>query len=160
MHKLGQIESIGVLLDFLTNPDEYRQMIKDVRAAAEEYKELVEKKRGIKNIDKWRASEGVRLAKAEEAISAREKAVTKLLEDQTEKQVSIDKEIAEIRSKQTDKARELAVREKLVVDIEERASKLDKVKSEYQDTINKLNAERDEVKQLKAKLEKAFEGLS
>jgi chromosome segregation ATPase len=146
MHKLEQIENFGAFLDFLSNPDEYKKLIEDVRAASKEYKELVEKKRQIDNIDAWRTSESVRLGKLEDAISSRE---DKHLENVGELSNQIDAHRAKVASDNSlfhERVSELDDREKAVSSLEKEREKVGQLRSEYEEKLANLRAEKDRLK--------------
>jgi len=149
MHKLEQVESFGALLDFLSNPDEYKQLVKDVRAAAKNYKELVENKRNIKNIDAWRASEGARLGKVEAALKVREAACTAASLKVQEDAKAVTARSGKNSRALTERTKVVAQREKDVGDIEKHEAKLIK-------SLDKVNVKLAEIakqdKELKRKL--------
>ena len=74
MNKLDQIESFGAFLDFLSNPQDYAKLVKDVREAARQHKELVEKKRKIKDIDRWRAEQDAEIERLYSELDKKEEA--------------------------------------------------------------------------------------
>lgn len=147
MHKLEQIENFGAFLDFLSNPDEYKQLIKDVRIASKEHKELVEKQRKIKDIDAWRASEGVRLGQAEEALEAREQALIKRSSKVSEEVKAANSRLTKDRKALTERYKDLDVREKAVEDLEKQKSKVKKLEKEYTLKLTNLRKESDKLKQ-------------
>ena len=146
MQKLEQVESFGALLDFLSNPDEYKQLVKDVRAAAKEYKELVENKRNIKNIDAWRASEGARLGKVEAALKVREEACTadslKVQEDAKAVTARSGKNSRAL----TERTKGVDQREKDVGDLEKHEAKLVKLEAKYKAKLADIAEQEKELK--------------
>jgi len=146
MHKLEQIESFGAFLDFLSNPDEYKGLVKDVRVAAKEYKELVEKKRNIKDIDKWRADEGVRLQGLYDDLSNKEDLHLKGVADLSEKMASHKKSVAAANKRFLERENAISEREKAVDSLEKEKAKLEKLKGEYESKLEGLRKEKDRLK--------------
>ena len=69
--KIAHLESFSAFIEFLTNPDEYRQIIKDTRKAVEEWREVNEKARGIKDVEAWRVSVQKELDARQSALESR-----------------------------------------------------------------------------------------
>ena len=147
MHKLEQIESFGAFLDFLSNPDEYKQLIKDVRDASKEHKELVEKQRKIKDIDAWRASEGARLGQVDEALKVREKAIVKRSLKISEEIKAANSRLTKDRKALAERRKDLDAREKAVEDLEKQKSKINKLEQEYTLKLANHRKESDKLKQ-------------
>jgi chromosome segregation ATPase len=159
MNKLEQIESFGAFLDFLANPDEYKGLVNDVRAAAKEYKELVEKKRQIKDIDKWRAEEGVRLQGHYDELNRKEEAHLKHVADLAKEVASHKKSVAESNKKMQERENFLSLREDAVSGLEKEKDKLDKLKAEYESKINDMRIEKDRLKAQKEDIQRMLGGL-
>lgn len=159
MQKLEQIESFGAFLDFLSNPKEYEQLVKDVRQAAKDYKELVEKKRKIKDIDAWRASEGARLGKIVDEVNRKEDLHLKSLADLAESVNAHKKSVSDANKRLRERESLVSSREDAVSDLEKRADKIKRVEAEYSTKLSDLRAEKDRLKVQASKIQAAAGGL-
>jgi chromosome segregation ATPase len=159
MHKLEQVESFGAFLDFLSNPDEYRQLIKDVRNAAKEHKNLVEKKRKIKDIDEWRVSEEARLSRLETDLNAKVDQHAKRTIEHNER---LDKRLESINianKNLVEREKELDEREDSIQSLEKDRQKVDQLRQEYEAKLENLRQEKDRLKQQAEQIRAAAGGL-
>jgi len=153
MNKLEQIESFGAFLDFLSNPKEYEQLVKDVRAASKEYKELVEKKRKIKDIDKWRAEEGIKLQNHYDELNRKEAVYLENVADLADKASKHKKSVADANKKAQEREAFLGQREEAVGRLEKEKAKLEKLKGEYESKLADMRAEKDRLKVQKEEIQ-------
>jgi chromosome segregation ATPase len=158
MQKLEQIESFGAFLDFLSNPKEYEQLVKDVRQAAKDHKELVEKERKIKDIDAWRASEGVRISKLNSDLDNREQSLLEQIAGLSAQKESLKKDITSSNKRLRDREQLVSDRENSVSELEKERDKLKKLQQESIDERLKLQQERDKLKQREAQIKAAIGG--
>ena len=69
---LDQLTQFASFLEFLTNPEEAKQLLARLTEASKEYKVEVESIRGTKEFQLWRNGELAKLAEAQKALDARE----------------------------------------------------------------------------------------
>lgn len=72
--RLGHLESFASFIEFLTNPQEYRDLIVELQQAMAEWRALNEKARGIKDVDAFRDQVTLKLAEREKALASAEEA--------------------------------------------------------------------------------------
>ena len=147
MQKLEQIESFGAFLDFLSNPDEYRELVKDARAAAKEHKKIVEDQRKIKDIDAWKATEIVRLSKIEESLQERETSLIARTEKGSDEAQAAVSKLNKDRRALTARSKVIDEREKAIGDLEKQKAKIIQLENEYAGKLANLSIESDKLKQ-------------
>src|SRR3990167_5113825 len=57
MNKLEQVENFAAFIDFLSNPQEYKNLIGEIRQTILAYEKYKNETRKISSIDMWRAEE-------------------------------------------------------------------------------------------------------
>ena len=69
--KVRQIEFFTKFMDFLENPEEYRQLIKDMHVAVKEHDRMVLEARNIRDFDVWKNGEIQKLTDKEAKLAKR-----------------------------------------------------------------------------------------
>lgn len=160
MHKLEQIESFSAFLDFLENPNDYKELVKEVKQACKDHKELVEKQRKIKDIDKWRASEEARLNQLSEELDRRVTSQSETMQKHQEALKEGQDAIAQLNREIQERVKDLDEREKDVEKLEAERAKVNQLKEEYESKLQGIREEKDRMKQQKEQLIAVAGGLS
>ena len=146
MNKLDQIESFGAFLDFLSNPQDYAKLVKDVREAARQHKELVEKKRKIKDIDRWRAEQDAEIERLYSELDKKEEAYLANASGLSDKIKSHKATVTNDNTKLREREEALNLREKAVSSLEKEKAKVVKIKGEYEDKLEAIRREKERLK--------------
>ena len=152
--KIAHLESFSAFIDFLTNPEEYRQIIDDTRKTLSEWREVNEKARGIKDIDSWQIKLKQGFEKREADLAAREEAF-KQSEDAAKvaRQKSNDARSAEM-AKLADKIKVVEAKEAELTAALAMKADLAKWERSLNAKSDELNAMDKELKEKMAKLSK------
>lgn len=158
MQKLDQVEAFSAFLDFLANPKEYQDLIKDIKKESKARKELIEKERRIKDIDGWRAQEEKRLNQRSDDLDVREKShldnVSKLESEKSAQK----KRVADSNKRLLEREKAIDVREADVSKLEKEKEKLLRLQQESQDERRKLQEAKDALKAKEAQLKAVMGG--
>lgn len=69
--KLENLEAFSKFFDFVSNPDEYRELIKEAVKAVKDFNEMTLVARGIRDVDSYRAGELAKLTKKEQDLQVK-----------------------------------------------------------------------------------------
>jgi DNA repair exonuclease SbcCD ATPase subunit len=159
-NRVTQADQLMDFLDFLSNPAEYQKTLKELRGVVNDYKDVVEKQRKIKDIDKWRHSQQLQINKEREALIQREESLSvaenKLKEVAGLRETSFELDKQHLLSLE----QELKAREMAVSNLEKERDKLLRLQNEALVEREKLQRERDQLKDRQAKLKKTLQDLS
>ena len=156
--KIAHLESFAAFIEFLTKPDEYRQIINDTRSAIAEWREVNEKARRIKDIDLWQASIKQELERRAADLVAKEEAFRKTEEDaKAARQKSNDARSAEM-SKLADKIKVVSAKEAELAEALSVKADLAKWNIELNKKSDALNVMEKDLKDKMAKLSELMAG--
>ena len=159
MQDLEHIAAFGAFFDFLENPSKYKKIVEDAAKETKEAKDVIEKQRKIKDVDKWRLSEEVRLNAISESLASREQSHTENLEKLAKEAEAHKSSVSAANKRMREREQGISEREDAVSKLEKERDKLKKLQQESTDERNKLQAERDHLKQQAERIKAATGGL-
>lgn len=159
MKELEQIEAFGAFLDFLSNPAKYQDLLKEIKKATKDHRDIIEKQRQIKDVDKWRRQEEKRLNDYSNELISREQDFLERVDAEKKDIASQKSELAKARKKVNEREKDISEREKAVSDLEAQKVELKELQDKVRFSLESLKEKERLCDEREAKLRAALEGL-
>lgn len=142
---LEKVEAFYGFLDFLADPDKFKKLIEETKQANQEKRDLIEKQRQIKNIDEWRLSEERRLQDLQISFDQSVVSHERKVENFTKRVDEFNTQMTEQNRLLNKRKSDLDKREKEIEKNEVERQKIDKLRLEYEEKLDNLRRDRDQL---------------